>query len=414
MENLLDHILNNWDNTLRDDHHPNIDLPHTAIILPYPYTSPSIDEHFSALYYWDTYFTNVGLLLSDKLEYAKNNAQNIAFMIEKYGYMPNGNRTVFIGRSQPPFFSMMVYDIYDRTKDKVWLKEMYGSIAREYAFWQTERTTETGLNTYAPDISALSEERIYQLADSMLRRTSADPPSDKKQVCQYAASILSLLESGWDCTSRFGLRPTKYNWVELNALLYAIEDNMAFFAKELCLSQDNLIWSERKELRCKLINEYLYDETAGMFCDYDFEFNKKSSIFSVASFYPLFVGLATDEQAKNTRHNLFRIEQEYGISASEPIKETMDLQWDYPHGWACLNYIVVNSLLRYGYDDDAYRIAKKYVNLLERNFDSTGGIWEKYDVVTGEPSISKENATKHTMMGWTAGVYVYFKKALKI
>ena len=144
MNKVKQFIYENWDGTLRSEPKDRESL----IGLPYPYTVPSIKDYFNELYYWDTYFTNVGLILSNKPEYAKNNTSNIAYLINRYGYMPNGNRLQFLHRSQPPFFTKMVRDVYNETRDTVWLAEMYEAGRREYDFWQSKRLTSSGLNRY--------------------------------------------------------------------------------------------------------------------------------------------------------------------------------------------------------------------------------------------------------------------------
>ena len=116
--------------------------------LPYPYTTPCAEDSFQEMYYWDTYFTNAGLLLWGKTEYAKNNIENMLYLIEKYGFMPNGNRTFYLNRSQPPFLSHMVRDFFEVTGDKEWLSRAYNTLVKEYDFWQTKRVAENGLNGY--------------------------------------------------------------------------------------------------------------------------------------------------------------------------------------------------------------------------------------------------------------------------
>ena len=119
-------IKNSWDKCIR--YQPEDDG--TLIGLPKPYTVPCIEERFQEMYYWDTYFTNLGLLCSNRVEQAKNNAENMSFLIHKYGFMPNGNRTWYLTRSQPPFFSKTVRDIFDITNDKDWLNEMYPALIK--------------------------------------------------------------------------------------------------------------------------------------------------------------------------------------------------------------------------------------------------------------------------------------------
>ena len=133
---------------------------------------------------------------------------------------------------------------------------------------------------------------------------------------------------------------------------------------------------------------------------------------SDASFYAMFTELCTEEQATKTVKLLEKLEQKYGVAACEKRADLMDLQWDYPIGWAPLHYIIMEGLMKYGYHSEALRIATKYCDLVERNYEKTGNIWEKYNTVTGEVASTKENGLAATMMGWSAGVYLYAKKLI--
>ena len=142
--NVKEYIEDNWDNTTRlfteDDD--------TLIGLPHPYTVPRIEGKFQEMYYWDVYFTNVGLIKSGRLSQAKNNVDNMCYLINKFGFVPNGNRTYYLSRSQPPFLSQMVRCIYEQTGDIRWLDECYKALEKEYKFWENERQTPCGLNRY--------------------------------------------------------------------------------------------------------------------------------------------------------------------------------------------------------------------------------------------------------------------------
>lgn len=201
-----------------------------------------------------------------------------------------------------------------------------------------------------------------------------------------------------------GMEVYKYNWVDLNALLYGMEQNMAYFS-DILQNGRRSYWLQQAAIRTAKMNELMWDNATGAFCDYDFEASKKADIVSAAMFYPLFTGLCTSEQADKTVSLLPKLEMNYGIACCESKEDLNDLQWDYPNGWACLHYIVIHGLLRYGYREDALRIAEKYVTLAEDVFKKTGQLWEKYNVVTGEVSTAKEYETP-AMMGWSAGVYL--------
>lgn len=401
MKSTIDFIIENYPKTIRKNQKDADSL----IGLPYSYTVPCVENNFQEMYYWDTYFTNIGLLCSDNIEQAVNNTENVAFLIGKYGKMPNGSRKYFLNRSQPPFFSQMVRDIYDKTKNNDWLSRMYTSLKREYEFWQTKRITSSGLNRYYSDNASFGHED----AEYFCNRCSITMPSEQAEIEEYSKSIMSLCESGWDCTSRFGLYAHNYNPVCLNSLLYGMEKNLSYFSEKL-KNGESAFFNDLSEKRRTLMNKYMCDEN-GVFFDYDFSNRLRSSIFSAASFYPLVFKLSTVEQAKKTVDLLSLIEKAHGVAGCENKSGIMQLQWDYPNGWACLQYMVLVGLLNYGYKEEAKRIAEKYVDLVDVNFEKTGNLWEKYNVVTGDVANTTEYETP-TMLGWTAGVYLYAKKIL--
>ena len=397
--NVKEYIEANWDNTTRfftDDND-------TLIGLPKPYTVPCCEGAFQEMYYWDVYFTNVGLIKSGRLAQAKNNVDNMCYLINKFGFMPNGNRTYYLSRSQPPFLSQMVRCIYEQTKDTKWIDECYKALEKEYEFWESERQTPCGLNRY---YGKFSHDELMDFCNLLCRRFNMEKPDDKTIAEKYGQAMYSFAESGWDCNSRMGLDCYNYAWVDLNSLLFGIETDMTFFSAELKNGCENF-WSEKAEQRRNRMTQLMWNDASGAFCDYNFKENKQTDIVSIAQFYPLFSGVCTHEQAKRTVELLPKIEFEFGVACCEKRDDLYNLQWDYPNGWACLQYIVVHGLLRYGYREDALRIAEKYKCLVEKVFEATENLWEKYNVTTGEVSDNKEYKNP-AMMGWTAGVYVDF------
>ena len=404
---LVQYIRENWVNTIK----PACENEGTLLKLPKPYTTPCMSRMFQEMYYWDTYFANVGLILSGMAEQAKNNADNMFYMINTYGHMPNGNRVGYLNRSQPPFLSIMVREIFEATGDLEWLKsEAYPALEKEYIFWQGERMTSCGLNRYSSNVT--DEERLVRFAGTLCSRSGKPMPEDKEECMELGRSMYSLAESGWDCTSRFALDAHKHAPADLNSLLYMLESNMAHFAGIIGKNEDADIWAKRAEERKEKINALLWSEERGVFCDLNFETMKLNNVVSAAAFYPLFAGFATQEQAEKAVEALSLLEQEFGIACCENRDDLLSLQWDYPHGWACLHYIAVRGLLNYGKKEDALRIAEKYVNVAAKNFEKTENLWEKYNVVTGEVSVTKEYNTP-PMMGWSAGVYLYCEQLLE-
>ena len=396
-------IRENWKNTIR----VNTKDEGEHVGLPLPYTCPCASGAFQEMYYWDTYFTNVGLLLSDMTEQAKNNCRNMAYLIKKYGFMPNGNRTYYLNNSQPPFLSRMVRDIYAQEKAKDWIAEMYPVLVKEWTFWQTRRMTASGLNRYSGEFK--DETAKIELAGYFFKRMNMPPVKDPKAAARWGECYRSYGESGWDCTSRFKFDPQDNDWLDLNALLYGLETDLAFFAKELGNGEEAK-WLKAADARKALMNKVMWDEKAGMFCDHNYIKDAKSPFVSVAQFYPLLTGLATKEQAAKTVKLLPKLEHRYGVAGCQS-DGLLDFQWDYPHGWACHQYIMVNALLGYGYREEALRIARKYVSVVDKVFAETGALWEKYTVVKGEVSVTKEYESPK-MLGWSAGVYLFCRNLI--
>ncbi|MCQ2450505.1 MAG: alpha,alpha-trehalase [Clostridia bacterium] len=383
----------------------------TLIGLPNPYNVPTVSDHFQEMYYWDTYFLNRGLILKGWVEQAKNNTENMFFLVEKYGFMPNGNRTYYLHNSQPPFLSMMVDDVYTATKDKEWLKKAYGVLLKEYDFWMTKRMSPIGLNQYTGNRQMAVDEGMNV---GFLERIGNRPDgiSDEKLAWQYVA----ICESGWDINPRFDFHVEDFCSVELNSLLYGFEMNMAKFCGILGIDGKEE-WEKKAENRKALMTKYMLKD--GIFYDYDFKNDVISDKFTCASFYAMTLGMLNDEQAKALKDNLHRLETDYGIAVTEKMYDAdrYTYQWQYPNGWSPMQNLVYNGLLRYGYVEDAKRVAKKYVDLIERNFEKTGNLWEKYNVVTGGIDIADESSDGHktmpSMMGWTAGVYIEALDLLK-
>lgn len=398
-KSVLEYIYNNMEKTVK--YSPKDD--DTLIGLPHKYTTPCASDMFQEIYYWDTYFTNVGLILMGKTELAKSNVDNMLFLIEKYGFMPNGNRTFYLNRSQPPFLSKMVRDIFEETKDTIWLDSAYGTLKKEYSFWQTKRVFDNELNGYTGYV--FNEDEVSGNSKAFFNRTghrfNGDLTYDIKY--EFAKAAMSFNESGWDCNSRFGINGHNYCSVDLNSLLFDMEENMLYFSTVLKNGEEEF-WKDKKDERRKKM-QVLWNDKEGYFTDYNHKTNEFSNYFSAASFYPLFCSVATTEQAKKTVNNLKKLELKFGVSAGEANPQ-WSCQWDYPNIWAPIQFIVYKGLMNYGYTTEAKRIAEKYIALIDNGFSNTGNLWEKYDGNTGKVVANEYEAPP--MMGWTAGVYIYF------
>ena len=189
-----------------------------------------------------------------------------------------------------------------------------------------------------------------------------------------------------------------------------MEDNLRYFAEELGEKEEAEKWYVLSEKRAKLCRQYLKNKD-GLFMDYNFAEHAQTSIFSAACFYPLYCGMATEEEAKAARDALHRIEMDYGVVTCEKNDACGIYQWDYPNGWAPMQLMVVGGLLRYGFREEAYRIADKFVSLVENCYKKTGHLWEKYNVVDGSVNVRNEYEMP-PMLGWTFGVYTWLKSII--
>ncbi len=398
---VCNYIENNWKYCIKENHEDK----GTLIGLPHPYTVPAVG-HFDEMYYWDTYFTNKGLEIAGNYTQVKSNTDNILYLVNKFGYMPNGNRIGYLSRSQPPFLSLMVRDVWEYYHDKEWLQNAYTTLQKEYAFWTKQRITPIGLNRYG-HVAGTSKEEILEYRDLFINRVGISLDASAESIGEH---FMVNAESGWDVTPRFAFTGQDFAPVDLNTLLFAFETNMATFANILENGEQNE-WATRAESRKQRMISFM-ENSEGVLVDYNFKEKTQSSILSAASFYPLFVGMAEKKHAEAAVQNLLpRLEADYGILTCEKNDAIGNYQWDYPNGWACLQYIAIIGLHRYGYKAEARRIAQKYVSLVEKIFAQTGNLWEKYNVVEGNINVSNEYKMP-AMMGWSAGTYLAALKYL--
>ena len=399
-----DYIKENLPKTLRECKEDN----YPFFALPRPYNVPCASGMFQEMYYWDTYFTNRGLILDGNVEQARNNVDNLAAMAERFGFVLNGNRAEFLNNSQPPFMSLAAREIYDVTKDSEWLKGIFRAIEREYSFFTESRITHIGLSRYDA-VMPISDAQKKRAVEHIVDRLGYTPDASYDEL---ARGLYAVGESGWDINPRMTYHAYDYAVIDLNSLIYSIEDNMEYFARELERPDDAERWRQRKERRAALCREYLR-APSGVFYDYDLVKGERTSLLSVASFYPLYVGMATDEEAAAAVRQLHLLETEWGIVTSERCDGIKgNFQWGYPNGWPPMQQIVVGGLIRYGYTDYARRIAEKFLSLMEKCFFETGHLWEKYDVVAGSANALAEYETP-AMLGWTYGTYRVFSELLK-
>ena len=380
-----EYIRDGWDKSLRQRGHRADGIP-----LPYTYNSPCAEGIFDEFYYWDTCFINKGLLADGKLEDAMHNALNMAYLIERYGFMPNAAVTGMLNRSQPPVFAIMLRDLLPEVSDGDIRRRLVSALEREYEFWMSERILPCGLNRYGN--SADRETKLF-MADEAEARLSRKIERDDRE--KLGDDILAECESGWDFSPRFDRRCTEYAPIDLNCLLYICELTLAEYAGEEKKNYYLSAAENRKErlLRLCFDGEKLTDAIPG---------KSYSKTVSAACMLPFVAGIRSD--GEELKRILYRLEYERGLAACEEQSCDSACQWGFPNMWAPLVWFAYVALKRTGLNAEARRVGKKYLEAVERSFAETGKLWEKYDAVTGGKATLNEY-TETEMLGWTAGVY---------
>ena len=397
------YIKNSWQKAVINK--SNAELPDLYVASFVP---PCVNGAFKALFYWDTFFTNRGLITDGFTGFAKNNVDNLIFALNKFGFVPNalsvsGTRWC----SQPPFLHFMVRDVYEITLDEKWLNCAYFALKREYSFWQTERMTETGLNRYFH--LPLDKDSLSGYYDYVAGRLKLSTDLSEEDKVRLAENYIAVAESGLDFSPRFCDFGGNIIPVDLNANLYGLEKDLFEWSRKF-EPQATRDYEKSLNLRKTLMDKYLLGED-GLYHDYDFITGKKSDACFSGQFMPYITGVSRD---KNALERLLTVlEREYGVISTEEYKNTRTTyQWAYPNTWAPDNYLCAWALEKNGFFLEAERIARKYMDNISSVYENTGRLWEKYDGVKG--GISETNEYPMTeMLGWTGGVFSCFFETYK-
>jgi alpha,alpha-trehalase len=430
---------------------------HGLLFLPHPYVVPG--GQFNEMYGWDSYFIVRGLLRDDRRDLARGMIENFFYEIEHYGGVLNANRTYYLGRSQPPFLSSMILALYRADAaagqgNLEWLARAYKFAVSDYEQWTRapHLAGDTGLSRYfdegegpVPEIlgdpshyyrgvaryflAKEGEHSKYLIRvdaqhppSSILGHTYEDPNCEltaaTKPGCDTSARFAltpdyykgdrSLRESGFDITFRFGpygADTHHFAPICLNSLLYKTETDLEEMSRLLNHRDDAARWREKADERKDRINRYLWDAGRGLFTDYNFETQTRSTYEYATTFYPLWVGLASKEQASAVEKNIHLFEQAGGLAMS---RHETGAQWDYPYGWAPIHLMAIEGLRRYGYGADADRLSEKFLSMVLENFRHDHTIREKYNVVTRSTvtRITAGYAINVNGFGWTNATFL--------
>lgn len=364
----------------------------TLVGLPYPYVVPSNDPEsafqFDEMYYWDSYFIAQGLFVTGQHELAEGMLDNLIYLAKKFHMIPNGSRYYFTSRSQPPFLTSYILDIYEKNnKDKTWLKEYLWVAEKEYNnVWVSDRhphwrRVHKGLSRYY-DFNLL-----HDLAEA---------------------------EGGWDMTTRYNRECLSYIPVDLNSLLYKYELDFAKGYEILGDKDASDLWKEHAQKRKMVITSELWDDDKEFFFDLNYTNGHKSNVLSLAAYYTMWSGLASKEQAKIITDKLSEFLHEGGLTATsrpdEILHEEVPSQWAYPNGWSPLHWITIKGLQNYGYNSIAQDIARRWLQTNLVYFERYGVFREAYNVVDHLKEPKAGVYPPQLGFGWTNAVFVALAK----
>ncbi len=380
-----DYIAQYWHKLER--FHPKDD--ESLLGLPKPYLVPAFEEghdfDFNEMYYWDSYFMAQGIMDDAHKSLVEGMLENLVSMYERYSIIPNASRTYLTGRSQPPFLTSYIWEVYQTYEPNIkWLKRMMAIAEMEY-------------ETVWMGIAKPNARRVFQ---GLSRYYDINLLND-----------LAEAESGWDMTTRFNRKALQYVPVDLNALLYKYEMDFAKYYRLIKDTRTAAAWEVAAEHRKRVMNENMWSNLKGLYYDYNYVKEKRGTVSSLATFYPMWAGMVDDKQAEQLVKALKRFENRGGLSTTDTqmlnqyVPGAMPTQWAYPNGWAPLQYITIKGLERYGYHEDAKRIAMKWLKTNLDWFNEHKVFLEKYNVVNPDKPPVKGVYPSQTGFGWTNAVF---------
>lgn len=389
----------------------------SLIALPHSYVVPG--GRFSEQFYWDSYFIMLGLATDGRWDMIDGMLKNYTYMIRKFGFIPTANRTYFLSRSQPPFFSHMVR-LLARHKGKRVLIEYLPYLIAEYRFWMKGKSKlgPTEHKAFARVVEMPSGVLLNRYYDN---KTTPRPESLREDVETAGLAIdrqadrlylhlRAAAESGWDFSSRWfadsqdirTIHTADIIPVDLNCLMYQLE--MTLVEAYGILKQPLVAKKFRTaaEHRLKAISDYCWDESKGFFTDYNFHHGRSTGCLSLAGVFPLYAKIATTKQAASVASILERDFLKQGGLVTTLTNNGQ--QWDSPNGWAPLHWIVIEGLRNYGYHSLANEIKNRWIKTNMKVFTAKRKLIEKYNVVSDDGLGGGGEYPLQDGFGWTNGV----------
>jgi len=410
---------------------PDTPDAHSSLIpLPNAYVVPG--GRFREVYYWDSYFTMLGLIESGRTDLVKSMLDNFAYLIKTVGHIPNGNRTYYLSRSQPPFFAAMV-GLYARATDTTQALPYLDALEAEHAFWMN------GAERLAPG-AGQAYRRVVRLREAgpLLNRYWDDLPEPRPEAFRpdyeiaqtlpearresFYRNVKATAESGLDFSSRWmrdpkdlrTLETTDLIPVDLNSLLYHAERTIAALRAFRGQAGDAGVarqFAEAAEDRRRALLSAAFDPASGFFYDVRWRTGERvTDRPTLAAASPLYFGLATPEQGRAVAARLERQFLKPGGFVTTLIASGQ--QWDAPNGWPPLEWLTIEGVRRYGRADLADVARDRWLALNRRTYRATGKMTEKYDVVDLERRAGGGEYPTQDGFGWTNGVALALLKSL--
>ena len=374
---------------------------------------------FNELYGWDSYFESLGLIIDGRVDLAKGMVTNFIFEIKHYGKILNANRSYYLCRSQPPFLTDMLLQIYDKCKHEPDAKDfllagLTAAIKEYLTVWTCEPRLDpkTGLSRYRPGGLGIPPEteasHFTHVLEPYAKKHGLELDAfveaynyrkvDEPELDAYFLHDRAVRESGHDTSYRLEHRCADLATTDLNALLYKYERDISQIIKDHCCDKfvydgqvtTSSVWDRRAKVRKAAIDKYMWDESSGMYHDYNTVKEERSTYESATSFWMMWAGAASPKQAAAmVERGLPKLEELGGLVAgTERSRGTISLsrpnrQWDYPFGWAPHQILAWRGLARYGYEDEAKRLVYRWLYTMTKSFvDYNGVVVEKYDVTS--------------------------------
>lgn len=385
-------------------------------LLPLPKSYVVPGGRFREVYYWDSYFTMLGLAESGHWDKISDMVDNFAYEIDTFGHIPNGNRSYYLSRSQPPFFSLMVELL--ATHDKDALKKYRPQMEKEYAYWMegvdglqpgqaNKRVVKlddgTILNRYWDD-------RDTPRPESWLDDVNTAKNNPNRPATEIYRDLRSAAASGWDFSSRWmddpqklgTIRTTSIVPVDLNALMFKMETLLARASQEDGDTAGASKYEALAASRQKAIESHLWNEKEGWYADYDLKSKKVRNQLTAAALFPLYVKAAAQDRAdKVAAATSSRLLKPGGITTTTI---NSGQQWDAPNGWAPLQWVAAEGLQNYGQEKVAMDVTWRFLKNVQHTYDREKKLVEKYDVSSTGTGGGGGEYPLQDGFGWSNGV----------